>query len=154
MDWDDKLAIAGWSLFLLMWVPLGVLMWAGLQDGPEDESFELLLFGVFMGMMLLSVALLMLSYLGPVASGWWWGTKIRKNGILVPAKVIRVADTGWYMNNQPVFEIVLRVSPPDAEAFETPIRDVVPLSAIPQIQPGARFNVWYLPGTTRIAFQE
>jgi hypothetical protein len=47
--------------------------------------------------------------------------------------------------------MVFLVNPPYDAAFEATVRQVIPFSAIPQVQPGTKLEVCYIPGTTRVA---
>lgn len=150
MTWGRKGWILAWVSFCLMWIPIGVLIWYDVNGG-SDNGFENLLIGAFLGLLVLFLLLLFGSIFGPLIAGMRENERIRATGTLASATVIAVADTAMYINHQPVLAITLSVRPPLEPAFETTVREVIPLSRIPQVQPGAQLQVYYLSGTTRVA---
>jgi hypothetical protein len=152
MTGDKKLRMVAWACFILMWIPLAVFI-LHVSSGAATESDGIWMLAFF-ALLFTFVILLTVSCFGPLATGWRESRIVRQQGTLVPAEIMSVADTGIYINRQPMLEFMLLVHPPHEAAFEAMIREVVPLSAIPQVQPGSRLQVYYIPGTTRIAFPE
>jgi membrane protease YdiL (CAAX protease family) len=147
MAWDRTLRIVVWAFFCLMWIPLGKTI---ITPGIDEDSDGILMF-LFLACLFLFIILLVTSYFGPVFFGWRESRIVREQGTLVPAVIKSTADTGMYINSQPVLEIVLSVHPSYQAAFEATVREVIPFSAIPQVQPGTKLEVCYIPGTTRVA---
>jgi hypothetical protein len=50
--------------------------------------------------------------------------------------------------------MAITVHPPHEAAFDAKVRQVIPFSSIPRVQPGAKLDVYYIPGTTRVAMPE
>ncbi|OPY36771.1 MAG: hypothetical protein A4E34_00170 [Methanoregula sp. PtaU1.Bin006] len=153
MAWEERARILAWACFCLMWIPLAKIIWDGVSDNMSDitDGFMMIL---FLGFLVAFIILLMASTFGPLLLGMREGTIVRKNGKLVPATILRISDTGLSVNQQPVLEIVLEVRPPYENRFEATTREIIPFSAIPQVQPGIKLEVYYLPGTTRVAMPE
>jgi len=57
------------------------------------------------------------------------------------AKILKVWQTGTYINNQPQVGLHLEVTIPGRSPYETEIKMVIPMINIPQFQPGAVFPV-------------
>jgi hypothetical protein len=75
-------------------------------------------------------------------------------GIGRPAtgRVVRLIDTGTTINNDPVVEFVLEVTPPDGKKYEAHAKGLVSRLDIPAVQPGRVFPVKYDPqDPTRVA---
>ena len=62
---------------------------------------------------------------------------IMKNGIPAQAKILSLTQTGTYVNNQPQVMFQLEVHPPGGTPYQTTTKAVIPLTSIPQVQPGA-----------------
>lgn len=150
MGWERPARILAWACFCLMWIPLGMVIGYD-STGGTSAAFDDILMYAFLALLFLFIFLLSASVFGPLLLGMRESDEVRKNGTLVPAKVLKVSDTGIFVNEQPVLEIVLQVRPPYENRFEATIREIIPFSSIPQIQPGSRLEVYYLPGTTRVA---
>jgi hypothetical protein len=152
MAWARNLQIVSWVCFALMWIPLAVFI---LHDTSRDVTDnDLLTMEAFLALLFGFIILLVISLLGPQLIDWRESRLVRQQGTLVPAVIMGVADTGIYINNQPVLEMAITVHPPHEPAFRATVRTVIPFSAIPQVQPGAELEVYYIPGTTRVAMPE
>lgn len=66
-------------------------------------------------------------------------------GVPAPARIVRLVDTGTSINDDPVVEFILEVSPDDAPPFEASTRGLVSRLDIPAIQPGTIVRVKYDP---------
>jgi hypothetical protein len=152
MAWARNLQIVAWACFALMWIPLAVFIFHDTSGDVTDN--DLLTMEAFPALLFTFLILLVISLLGPQLIDWRESRLVRQQGTLAPAVIIGVADTGISINNQPVLEMAIRVHPPYEAKFEAKVRQVIPLSAIPQVQPGAEMEVWYIPGTTRVAMPE
>ena len=76
----------------------------------------------------------------------------RDSGRIAVARIDALRQTGTQINDQPLCEIELTVQPHDAPAFRTRLRDIVPITEIPRVQPGQRRLVALLtPGGPEIA---
>ncbi|WP_053351846.1 hypothetical protein [Leucobacter musarum] len=62
----------------------------------------------------------------------------RNAGRLGVARVDALRQTGTQINDQPLCEIDLTVQPRSGAAFRTSLREIVPITQIPAVQPGAR----------------
>jgi hypothetical protein len=60
-------------------------------------------------------------------------------------RVLRLIDTGTTINNDPVVEFVLEVTPPDGKPYEAHTKGLVSRLDIPAVQPGRVFPVKYDP---------
>lgn len=60
-------------------------------------------------------------------------------------RVVRLIDTGTTINNDPVVEFVLEVTPPDGKPYEARTKGLVSRLDIPAVQPGRVFPVKYDP---------
>lgn len=67
-------------------------------------------------------------------------------------RVVRLIDTGTTINNDPVVEFVLEVTPLDGKPYEAHAKGLVSRLDIPAVQPGRVFPVKYDPqNPTRVA---
>jgi hypothetical protein len=64
-------------------------------------------------------------------------------GTPAQARILRLIDTGTTINDDPVVEFVLHISPDDAPAFEAHARALISRLDIPAIQPGRVVPVRY-----------
>jgi hypothetical protein len=151
MAWDKALRTAAWACFGLMWIALAVFV----IRHPRDPAFEDMIPVIaFLVLLAAFIILLVISLAGPLFIDWRESRRVREQGTLVPAVIREVSDTGIYINRQPVLEMAITVHPPHEAAFDAKVRRIVPFSAIPQLQPGADLEVYYIPGTTRVAMPE
>ena len=151
MTWDRKVRLVAWACFGLMWIALAIFV----IRHPQDPSFgDMVPVIVFLVLLFAFIILLVLSLVGPLVVSYRESQLVRAQGTLVPAVIRDVADTGIYINKQPVLEMTVTVHPPHEAAFDAKVRQVIPFSAIPQVQPGAELEVYYIPGTTRVAMPE
>jgi hypothetical protein len=152
MTWDRVVRKAAWVCFGLMWIAIAVFIF----HHPADARAEEIMMPVFAFLALLFtfMVLMLVSSIGPLVISWHERRVVRKQGMIVPAVIRDIADTGIRLNNQQVFEITVTVRPPHEPEFDATIRDVIPYSSIPQVQPGQSLQVYYIPGTTRIARPE
>jgi|WetSurMetagenome_2_1015567.scaffolds.fasta_scaffold07287_6 hypothetical protein len=152
MAWTRNLQIVAWVCFVLMWIPLAVFI---LHDSSQPATDnDLLTMEIFLALLFGFIILLVISHLGPLIIDWRESRLVRAQGTLVPAVITVVSDTGIYINEQPVLEMAITVHPPHEAAFDAKVRKVIPFSSIPQVQPGAKLEVYYIPGTTRVAMPE
>jgi hypothetical protein len=61
------------------------------------------------------------------------------------ARILRLIDTGTSINDDPVVEFVLEVSPADAPTFEAHARALISRLDIPAVQPGRVLPVRFDP---------
>ncbi len=66
---------------------------------------------------------------------------IREQGIPAQATVLQLGQTGLMVNDQPQVQLLLQVTPPDGEPYQTTVKTAIPMIAIPQVQPGATLPV-------------
>jgi hypothetical protein len=151
MTWDKTMRTVAWACFGLMWVALAIFIIRHPQDPTLEDMYPVF---AFLALLFAFIILLVLSLAGPLIITYRESRVVREKGKLVPAVVQDVADTGIYINKQPVLEMAITVHPPHEAEFEAKVRQVIPFSAIPQVQPGAELEVYYIPGTTRVAMPE
>lgn len=70
---------------------------------------------------------------------------ILASGVPAPARIVRLVDTGTSINDDPVVEFILEVTPNGAPAFDASTRGLVSRLDIPAIQPGTIVRVKYDP---------
>ena len=68
-----------------------------------------------------------------------------KNGVTAQAKVIKVWDTGVSINDNPQVGLLLEVSPPGGNSFQTEAKTVVSRLSAALVQPGVTAEVKYDP---------
>ena len=66
-------------------------------------------------------------------------------GLGLDARIVRLVDTGTSINDDPVVEFILEVTPDGAPAFDASTRGLVSRLDIPAIQPGTIVRVKYDP---------
>lgn len=69
--------------------------------------------------------------------------RLMATGLAAPAVVLGAAETGMYVNHQPMVRIRLDVRPPGGEAFQASVDRVVSILDVPKIQAGAAVEVRY-----------
>ena len=143
--------LVAWACFGLMWIALAIFV----IRHPQDPTFEdMVPVIVFLVLLFTFIILLVLSLVGPLVITWRESRDVREKGTLVPAVIRNVSDTGISINKQPILEMAITVHPPHEAAFDATVRQIIPFSSIPQVQPGAKLEVYYIPGTTRVAMPE
>jgi hypothetical protein len=151
MTWDKTMRMVAWACFGLMWIALAIFV----IRHPQDPTFEdMIPVIIFLVLLFAFIILLVLSLVGPLLITYRESQQVREQGTLVPAVIRGVSDTGIYINTQPVLELAITVHPPHGAAFDATVRKIIPFASIPQVQPGAELEVYYIPGTTRVAMPE
>jgi hypothetical protein len=151
MTWDKTMRSVAWACFGLMWIALAIFVIRHPQDPTFEDMYPVF---AFLALLFAFIILLVISLVGPLVVTYRENRQVREQGTLVPAVIRGVSDTGIYINKQPVLEMAITVHPPHEPAFDAKVRRIIPFSAIPQVQPGAELDVYYIPGTTRVAMQE
>jgi len=64
-------------------------------------------------------------------------------GAPASARIVRLIDTGTRINDDPVVEFILEISPQDAAPYQASTRGLVSRLDIPAIQPGTVLPVKY-----------
>ncbi len=105
---------------------------------PSGESSPLPGFLFFMGGLFLAINLILLARAVVLNRRRAY---IEQNWLPATAKVIKISETGTYINRQPKVELRLLVDPPEGDRFETSLIQVLPLTALPGFQPGTEVNV-------------
>ncbi|NMB78040.1 MAG: hypothetical protein GYA23_02965 [Methanomicrobiales archaeon] len=152
MAWDRILRVAAWICFALMWIALALFILNDSPATPEESTLGFIL--AFPFLLTLFLVLLFLSYTGPLVAAWYDARLVRRQGMLVPAEIKSLDDTGISVNRQPVVDVTLTVRPPYEEAFEATIRMRMRFSVRPDFRPGTKLQVFYIFGTHRIALPE
>jgi hypothetical protein len=147
MVWEERLRRISWVFFIVMWIPLGVVVYSAVTEA-EDPPVEALA-AVFLFVILFAVL-----QIGSFGIGWLEKEKIRKKGIPAKATILSVSDTGTMVNNQPLLRIGLEVQPPYDSRFTATVEYIVPYSFLPQVQPGNKLQVFYLEDTKEVAIAD
>lgn len=160
----------GWLVFTLMWVPftgifVGMLneygdfgrrMAASIErflpgllqtSGGELSPLSSICVTITIAMSFLAMALLFGS---PLAAGIQ-NRRLLRSGLKATGRIVSVAQTGTYVNNNPMMRFMLEVQPPSGSPFHAEAERLVPLSQIPAMQPGAAVPVRYDPGSGEVA---
>ena len=66
-------------------------------------------------------------------------------GTPATGRVLRLIDTGTTINDDPVVEFVLEVTPPDGKSYEAHTKALISRLDIPAVQPGRVFPVKFDP---------
>jgi membrane protein implicated in regulation of membrane protease activity len=67
--------------------------------------------------------------------------RLLARGERATAQVIRVNETGTYVNNQPLVSVTLHVRPPGREPYEARVEQILSTVQIPRVQPGTEVAV-------------
>ena len=109
---------------------------------PTGDIFR----GLFRGAGLLAIAgMLGCGSMVDSFSGRKEACEIVRIGKPATGTVVRLIDTGTTINNDPVVEFVLEVTPPDGMPYEARTKGLVSRLDIPAVQPGRVFPVKYDP---------
>jgi hypothetical protein len=73
------------------------------------------------------------------------GRALMATGADAQATVLGLQQTGTYVNMNPQVVLTLQVSPPGQAPFQAQTSTILPMVAVPQVQPGAVINVKYDP---------
>lgn len=145
MVWDKRVRAAGWAAFFFMWVPLCVLIYAGVTDG--DEETIVVPMRLFFFLCILSAVLLF----GSFFIGRYEKRRIRMIGIPATATITGITETGMTVNDQPLIRIGLEVHPPYDTPFATTVEYLLPYFDREQLQPGKKVPVFWIEGTQEVA---
>jgi hypothetical protein len=63
--------------------------------------------------------------------------ELRKTGTPAQAKILKIADTGWTVNDDPVISFILEIYPVEAAPYNAQTKIVISRIHVPQFQPGA-----------------
>lgn len=137
-----------WLFFLLIWLPLGFVVYTAAMGGDED-TIALAMVPVFIFCVLFAIL-----FAGSSAIVAREKEKIQKQGIPAKAMVISLTDTSTTVNDQPLMKIELEVQPPYDSRFVTTIECVVPLPALMQLERGSVVDIFYLEDTKEVALAD
>lgn len=147
MVWEKRVRLGAWICFALMGVPLVFVVYAAVTDTEEPPVPALVL--LFSLCILFAILLF-----GSFGIGRREKERIKKTGIPAKATIISVSETGTSINDQPLVRIGLEVQPPYDSRFVTTMEYILPHSAVPQMQPGAKVMVYYIEGSTEVALAD
>jgi hypothetical protein len=86
----------------------------------------------------------------PMLRGSLRSSQLMKTGVSAQAQILKVWQTGMYVNEQPQLGMVLQVQPTDGTApFQAEAKKVVSFVQIPQFQPGGMLEVKYDPANPK-----
>lgn len=77
---------------------------------------------------------------------WRGNARLLRTGPFAVATVLHVEQTGTYLNNNPEMRITLSVQCEGSDPFQATTSCVVPLSQVPDIEPGRQVRVAYQKG--------
>ena len=147
MALEQRVRWISWVFFVLMWIPLGVVVYSAVTESEEPPFLAIAALFLF-------VILFAVFQAGSFGIGWLEKEKIRKKGIPAKATVLTLSDTGTMVNNQPLMKIGLEVQPPYNSRFTATVEYIVPYSFLPQVQPGNTLQVFYLEDTKDVAIAD
>jgi hypothetical protein len=147
MVWEKRVRRISWVFFILMWIPLGIVVFSAVTEVEEPPVTALAALFLF-------VILFAVFQIGSFGIGWLEKEKIKKKGITAKATILSVSDTGTMVNNQPLLSIELEVHPSYDSRFVATIEYVVPYSFLPQVQPGNTLQVYYSEETKEVALAD
>ena len=75
--------------------------------------------------------------IGPLMKGQQDRQRILMTGIPAQAQVMNLMQTGMLVNNNPQCQVVLGVHPQGGQPYQTTVTMILPMVAIPPVQPGA-----------------
>jgi hypothetical protein len=151
-----KMRRLGWTLFGLMWLPIGAAIFGMMGMPAGDYAWEELplitRYGTiaFAALCIPAMSLLV----GATVVGGLKNRQVLSSGLPAKAIVLELRETGTTINKHPVVGFVLEVHPEGGEAFTAQTERLVPRLQIPQIQPGAVLNVMYDPHTKAVAIRD
>lgn len=73
------------------------------------------------------------------------GRALMSTGADAQATILGLQQTGTFVNNNPQVVLTLEVTPPGQPSFQAQASTIIPLVAVPQVQPGNVINVKYDP---------
>jgi Protein of unknown function (DUF3592) len=86
----------------------------------------------------------------PMIRGSMRSSQLMKTGVSAQAQILKVWQTGMYVNEQPQLGMTLQVTPADGSApFQAEAKKVVSMVQIPQFQPGGMLEVKYDPANPK-----
>ncbi len=163
----------GWLLFAFMWIPFTCIFvgmapemggigrdFAAWLDKIIPGIFDLQSWGaswlttistvLTFGLMFAAMAFL---FGTPILAGFR-NRRVLRTGRIGEGRIVSVAQTGIYINNNPMVRIALEVTPSDGRPFEAETEKLLYLTQIPQYQPGAVVSVRYDPETLDVAVSD
>lgn len=163
----------GWLLFAFMWVPFTcIFVGMASEFGSTGQNFASWVDGFMPGFFdnqswgaswLTTVSTVLTFGLMFAAMAFLFGTpilagfrnrRVLRNGRTGEGRILSVAQTGVYINNNPMMRITLEVTPSDGRPFEAETERLINIAQIPQFQPGAVVPVRYDPNTQEVAIGE
>lgn len=173
MSFLNTLRRIGWLLFMFMWIPFTcIFVGMAAEMGGIGRDFARMVSDVVPGLMdnqpwgatmLTTVSFILTFALMFAAMGLLFGVpilsgfrnrRVLKTGRLAEARILSVAQTGMYINNNPMVKITLEVTPSDGRPFEAETEKLLYLTQIPQFQPGVTVSVRYDPETQEVAITD
>lgn len=162
----ERMRRLGWVLFAAMWVPFTCVFCGMAAEygawgralanrfpyllAPNPDGFSTLsgiAFVVTFGAMFVSIGLLIGA---PLLAGIA-NRRLARSGTLARARIKSAAQTGTYINDNPVVRFELEVQPATGGPFDAEAEMLVQQIEIPQFQPGMQVAVRYDPVTLEVA---
>ena len=162
----ERMRKLGTLVFVFMWVPF-TCIFAGMATEYGDwgrqlaARFPSLLMPRPSGLSLLSAVSMAVTFGAMfIAMGLTFGApllagianrRLQRSGTLARATIKAAAQTGTYINENPVVRFELEVQPATGGAFDAETEMLVQQVEIPQFQPGNEVAVRYDPVTLEVA---
>ena len=109
-----------------------------------DSTSQLISGGITL-LVLVIVGLILWRVLTPIFRGQQVTRDLLANGEFAQAKILRLAETGMMINNQPVADILMEVHPRNRAPYQAQARMAISMLRVAQVQPGAVVPVRFDP---------
>jgi hypothetical protein len=106
---------------------------------------SLLISGAITLLVLVIVGIVLWRVLMPILRGQKMTRDLLTNGEMAQARILRLAETGMMVNNQPVADILMEVHPQNRAPYQAQARMAISMLRVAQVQPGAVVPVRFDP---------
>lgn len=106
---------------------------------------SLLISGAITLLVLVIVGIVLWRVLMPIFRGQKMTRDLLTNGEMAQARILRLAETGMMINNQPVADILMEVHPQNRAPYQAQARMAISMLRVAQVQPGAVVPVRFDP---------
>ncbi len=155
MKIDRLLRTLGWICFLLIWIPFAMIMYGVITGSSVSENMSgtefFGEFGLWVGLIVVLSVLMPFFFIGSILIGSFSNRRIISKGLDAEARVLKLTETGTYINNNPVVKFTLEVKPNGHPVFVAETTKTISLIHLPAYQPGQSVQVKYIPETEKVA---
>ncbi|NWJ46196.1 MAG: hypothetical protein HXX08_09980 [Chloroflexi bacterium] len=95
----------------------------------------------------LPIAIILIVFI-PILRRSMRSRQLLNTGMSANGTIVKVWQTGLYVNEQPEIGMTIQVMPPDRPPFQAEARKIVPMIQLAQVQPGQMVEVKYDPNDT------